>query len=371
MTPRRIVGATAAILLSGGAHLVGSGWFTPNRIELEGGGEPIPARLGNSFADMVAGVPGSERPDVTDPVEVEADVQEPTETEAEDPEIPETTPRTDPESAVETADAEVADTASPEEADTVAPNQAEPTAPNEVDPADAEVADARDSEQPLVDAPAISATPSTIAAIPASPVETTPVEPTTSAATAVVETARPETSQAVAETDAQILTPLSSPRPSVRPDGLAPPPPPPQSVQPQVAAPQPQPQPPAVTGGGSTNTTRGSASGTETGAANATAPAPQQPTPQPGNAAAVANYPGQVMQQISRQGRPRLRHNGPDAVVAFRVASNGELAGVSLARSSGNPELDQAGLAIVQRSAPFPPPPSGAQTSFSVAFGGR
>ncbi|MBF9052456.1 TonB family protein [Roseobacter sp. HKCCD9010] len=327
MTPRRIVGATAAILLSGGAHLVGSGWFTPNRIELEGGGEPIPARLGNSFADMVAGMPGSERPDVTDPVEVEAD--------------------------------------------TVAPNQAEPTAPNEVDPADAEVADARDSEQPLVDAPAISATPSTIAAIPASPVETAPVEPTTSAATAVVETARPETSQAVAETDAQILTPLSSPRPSVRPDGLAPPPPPPQSVQPQVAAPQPQPQPPAVTGGGSTNTTRGSASGTETGAANATAPAPQQPTPQPGNAAAVANYPGQVMQQISRQGRPRLRHNGPDAVVAFRVASNGELAGVSLARSSGNPELDQAGLAIVQRSAPFPPPPSGAQTSFSVAFGGR
>ena len=212
MTPRRIVGATAAILLSGGAHLVGSGWFTPNRIELEGGGEPIPARLGNSFADMVAGMPGSERPDVTDPVEVEAD--------------------------------------------TVAPNQAEPTAPNEVDPADAEVADARDSEQPLVDAPAISATPSTIAAIPASPVETAPVEPTTSAATAVVETARPETSQAVAETDAQILTPLSSPRPSVRPDGLAPPPPPPQSVQPQVAAPQPQPQPPAVTGGGSTKPAR-------------------------------------------------------------------------------------------------------------------
>ncbi|MBF9043926.1 TonB family protein [Rhodobacterales bacterium HKCCE4037] len=341
MTPRRIIGAAAAILLSGGAHLAGSGLFTPDRIELDGGGEPVPARLGTSFADMVAGMPGSVQPDVTEPVEPEAVPDRPVEAELEVPTEIDATERAEPEDVAEPAEIERADAPRPGETAVFEPSEAHPTQADPVAPATLEA----------VDVPALTARPSTVAVVPATPVETTPVEPTAA--------------DAIVETEAQVLTPLSSPRPSRRPEGLAPPP------QPQVAASRPQPQQPAATGNGPTNTTRGEATGTETGEATASAPGPQQPTAEPGNAAAVANYPGQVMRQISRQGRPRLRHTGPDAVIAFRIAANGGLAGLSVARSSGNPELDQAGLSIVQRAAPFPPPPGGAQTSFSVAFGGR
>ena len=59
------------------------------------------------------------------------------------------------------------------------------------------------------------------------------------------------------------------------------------------------------------------------------------------------------------------------AVVAFRVASNGGLTSVSIARSSGSSALDQAALRVDQRSAPFPPPPNGARRSFSVQIKGR
>lgn len=89
----------------------------------------------------------------------------------------------------------------------------------------------------------------------------------------------------------------------------------------------------------------------------------------PGNAAA-SNYPGLVMQKISRTPRPRAGSRGT-AVVAFSVAAGGGLAAVSIARSSGSAELDSAAVRMIQSAAPFPPPPPGAQRNFTLNIKGR
>ena len=87
-----------------------------------------------------------------------------------------------------------------------------------------------------------------------------------------------------------------------------------------------------------------------------------------GNAAA-SNYPGLVMRRIQRAKR-RANVRG-EAIVAFRIGPGGGLAGVSLARSSGSARLDEIAVAQVRRAAPFPPPPSGARTSFTVRIKGK
>ena len=92
-------------------------------------------------------------------------------------------------------------------------------------------------------------------------------------------------------------------------------------------------------------------------------------SPETGNAAA-SNYPGEVMRKLSRVRRPSVSARGA-AVVAFRIAPSGALAGLSIARSSGSTRLDRAALTVVQRAAPFPPPPQGAQRSFSIEIAGR
>lgn len=95
----------------------------------------------------------------------------------------------------------------------------------------------------------------------------------------------------------------------------------------------------------------------------------EAPATAPGEAAAV-NYPGQVMRQIQRVRRERLRARGV-AVVAFAIAANGSLATARIARGSGDATLDRAALAHLQRAAPFPAPPPGAQTRFSFEFVGQ
>jgi TonB family protein len=56
------------------------------------------------------------------------------------------------------------------------------------------------------------------------------------------------------------------------------------------------------------------------------------------------------------------------AVIAFTVSEDGGLATLGVAQSSGVAEIDQAGLALLQRASPFPAPPVGAQRSFSFQF---
>jgi protein TonB len=69
--------------------------------------------------------------------------------------------------------------------------------------------------------------------------------------------------------------------------------------------------------------------------------------------------------------RPSIAGRGGTAVISFAVTTGGRLAYARLARSSGTPMLDQAALAAVRRSVPFPPPPAGAsarQLAFSIPF---
>ncbi|PVA10579.1 energy transducer TonB [Pelagivirga sediminicola] len=128
---------------------------------------------------------------------------------------------------------------------------------------------------------------------------------------------------------------------------------------------QPKPQP---RGNAEQNQVRGAATGNDQAEA-ADSGAAQGAAASSGNAA-VSNYPGLVMKRLSRVARPRVGARGT-AVVAFSVSGTGGLAGVSVARSSGSGALDRAAVGMVQRAAPFPPPPPGAQRSFSISIEGR
>ena len=94
-----------------------------------------------------------------------------------------------------------------------------------------------------------------------------------------------------------------------------------------------------------------------------------QKSPTAGNAAA-SNYPGQVMRRVAQVGRVRANASGA-AVVAFTISSSGRLAALSLAKSSGNADLDRAALRQIRRAVPFPKPPAGAQRSFRITIQGR
>ncbi|OJU51665.1 MAG: hypothetical protein BGO03_18850 [Mesorhizobium sp. 61-13] len=89
--------------------------------------------------------------------------------------------------------------------------------------------------------------------------------------------------------------------------------------------------------------------------------------------AAVSNYPGKVaaklrraVRSISRAARSKARG---DVHVTFVVNAGGGVGGVSVVRSSGSPELDQAAIAMVRRAAPFPPiPPEAGRSSWAFTL---
>jgi protein TonB len=115
--------------------------------------------------------------------------------------------------------------------------------------------------------------------------------------------------------------------------------------------------------------TRGSMTGHET------ATAKRQGRPTASQSAAVGNaaastYPGQVMRHLARVPRPRADTRG-SALVQFSISEEGRLASVRVARSSGSARLDRAALTVVERAAPFPAPPAGADRSFSVQIKGE
>ncbi len=120
------------------------------------------------------------------------------------------------------------------------------------------------------------------------------------------------------------------------------------------------------------NAAQDAAAGAATGTAEAVAPSSGADAPASsaaGNAAA-SSYPGLVMERIARVPRPRMAARGT-AVVTFAVAANGGLASAAIAASSGSGDLDGAALRIIQSAAPFPPPPPGAQRSFTISIEGR
>ena len=210
--------------------------------------------------------------------------------------------------------------------------------------------------QPAVQVPATQPTlslPASDAADLAVPVTAQPsVVPTaTVPVTQTASSVAPQTTTAIAEDTA----PVTSVRPVARPDRA-----------PQQRAAQAAPAQPA--GNAQADANRGSAQGQQGGQAAASGEAPAQDTA--GGQAAAANYPGQVLRQITRQRRQTAPSRGT-VLVSFQIGGAGTLVSVAVARSSGSPALDQMAMDHIQRSAPFPPPPAGAQTAFSFEFVGR
>lgn len=85
---------------------------------------------------------------------------------------------------------------------------------------------------------------------------------------------------------------------------------------------------------------------------------------------AVNNYPGKVMQALSKARKPRIRAKGA-ATVTFVIAASGALSKVRVTKTSGSKALDRAALKMIQSAAPFPPPPQGAQREFSIKIQGK
>ena len=161
--------------------------------------------------------------------------------------------------------------------------------------------------------------------------------------------------------------PEQSLRPQQRPERRPEPEPEPRRAE---RAPEPQPQrqaAPQPQGNADRSARAGQATGRAEGTSATSGQGGQASTA--GNAAA-SNYPGLVMRKISRVPRPRVGSRG-EAVVAFRIAANGGLAGASLARSSGSAALDNAALQVIRRAAPFPPPPRGARSDYTITIKGQ
>lgn len=103
----------------------------------------------------------------------------------------------------------------------------------------------------------------------------------------------------------------------------------------------------------------GGASNVDTAAAS---PSAGQAGAGSGGSADVARYPGQVQNKLRRALRyPRdARGDSGEALVYFVVDSGGQVVSLNVARSSGNPIIDQAALDTVRRAAPFPAIPGDA-----------
>ncbi|GAB4354010.1 MAG: energy transducer TonB [Oricola sp.] len=83
-----------------------------------------------------------------------------------------------------------------------------------------------------------------------------------------------------------------------------------------------------------------------------------------GNAKA-SNYPGKVYAKIRRTRQNRAGGTGV-ARIRFSIAANGALASVRVVASSGSAQVDSIAVDHIRRSAPFPPPPAGAQRQFVI-----
>ncbi len=199
----------------------------------------------------------------------------------------------------------------------------------------------------------------------------TPVAQPVTAAPAPPATAQPVTAAALPKV--QPVAPIAP----TQPDRTASPPPvetvtalaPPPVQTPDADTPRPRARPdPAPQGNADRSARRGDTGGQPQGRSSITSQGTEGQSASDGRA--VAEYPQQVNRHLSRLRRPATRFSGA-AVIAFTVAGNGGLSALSVARSSGDAGFDQLALAHVQRAAPFPPPPAGAQRSFNVTVQGR
>lgn len=85
-----------------------------------------------------------------------------------------------------------------------------------------------------------------------------------------------------------------------------------------------------------------------------------------GNTMSPAQWESKVNAHMQRRNR-RGSARGPGSVnIRFSVNATGAVTGVSVARSSGKPELDQAAVRLVQGASPVPAPPDGARRTLVI-----
>ena len=78
-----------------------------------------------------------------------------------------------------------------------------------------------------------------------------------------------------------------------------------------------------------------------------------------------ASYGARVRAAIGSH-KPRSVGATGSATVSFAIGPFGGLQSLRISRSSGKAQLDQAALASVRNAAPFAPPPSGTNPSYSI-----
>lgn len=353
---RRALGFGAALVASVGVHAAGLSLGPASEtVRTVGGATVAEVRIGSAFQAMVQGRPVAA---VQPATQVEAVVTPPTEpaghpertpspppteparpvppveTAASPEQVPQSLPPTTQMAAAEPAPASSVGMATPALTATIL----QPAAPST--PADAVVR--------APDAAALRTAPSAVAKVRAVPAPS----PTPAAAKAA------DAGPRVAGVDPQDAPPLISARPRARP-------PVPDDVRlspPLLPATRPA-------SGGNADRTRQAGSATGREQATSTAPAATAHAQAAGSGTSdAANYPGQIMARLARQPVPRLAERGR-ASVAFTVSAGGGIGTLSIIGSSGSATVDRAALAFVRGAAPFPRPPVGAQTRFSVPFG--
>lgn len=370
---------------------------TPEKALMEGANGAAEVRLGNAFADMVAGVAMPEPAEVETPrPEVDtAKAQQPPE--AAQPAEPETyaeaaepvqpTPEAEARQPAERAQAvEAAQKAKAAQAAEVeqpaqAQNAPAPTA-TEV-PEDVTVAPGRAvaALQPVKSAkPAKTVATTATAAAPAALARPAPPLIPDTPVSEVAPPTEPPTDPLIEPravpltgTDPEVATVTRSKRPKMRSAEFAEahkpatPPAPVARTSPKKKPTKTAAKPKTPKGNAAQNARAGVANGTATAKAQQSGSGGRKKSA--GNAA-VSNYPGLVMRKLSRVGKPRVNARGA-TVVAFTISGSGGLASVSVARSSGSSALDSAAMQLVRRAAPFPKPPSGARRGFSIQIKGR
>lgn len=332
----KLFALTGALIVHGA---LAAGLIREEPVLVEGSGSEA-AALGTSFADMAVGTQTAE--ETTEVVEPETVPDQPVEAEPEQTVEAEPEPLTPPEPPAEVAQtdpvedtvaepAEVAPLAVPETADGVLALQPEPLTPAPVVP------------EALAALPETLTDPAPEPVTPTEPLAAQPVQPEDTISVLDPDSTVPKLSKRPVRRDPEMETPVK-----------------------RAEAPKPKPKPkPQQTAKG--NNTQNAAAGTTRGASNNTNTrqgAGQAQSKQAGSAA-VSNYPGLVNRHLSRIRKPSLSRRGV-VRVSFAIASSGGLAGVSVSRSSGSTQLDQAAATLIRRAAPFPKPPAGAQRNFSI-----
>ncbi|OJT96162.1 MAG: hypothetical protein BGN83_11170 [Rhizobium sp. 63-7] len=379
-TIRRRVGRTlTASLVSLVAHaaifsfLAATMVAEPEEPQEEAGAVVSVTILGDAEFDQLA----AGDPEIVSAEEVEPDMVEPAEPEAVETEAVE---------PVETAEAVPVET---QQAEPVETQQAEPVETTEAQPVEAEptepvetVTEAVPVQSSIVETEAVAALEPEVltSAVPAEPIVTQPIAsalPETvevTEATPVTPTVQPV--ETVEVTEATPVQPVEKPIEEIKPVEEKPVAKKPVEKKPVEKKPVEKPKQKLVEkpkkkpdtkrqagaqGDARQDRKKGSADGQEQASENQNGSKNSGRSSNAGSAA-VANYPGKVQSKIRRSVRVPSAFKREKSSISVRVrltiGSSGSLTSLSVARSSGVPELDKAVLDGVRRASPFPPLPA-------------